>query len=136
MVQGQNPKSCHSDHFPKKALRSSRAGGFEMVEARAVKVDVLVDNSVRSWGVVARPISVPIPGTHNPLLLFETCKARNPTEAWLQNEIECLPTVARDLHTRPPPRLIALLRASPTLPTASRGEGNEKADRVNGFVCV
>src|SRR5262245_49683071 len=56
---------------------------------------VLVDNSVRSWGMAVRPVHVALPDSGNPLVLFETRKARNFTEVWLQNEIECLPTVAR-----------------------------------------
>jgi len=56
---------------------------------------VLVDNSVKSFGIVAHGIHESIPGIENPLFLIQARPARTPDEKWLSSQIECLPTIAR-----------------------------------------
>ena len=58
-------------------------------------IGLLLDNTVRSYGMTAETISVPLAGFGNKLLLIRAKKARSANECWLQNQIEALPTIAR-----------------------------------------
>jgi len=58
-------------------------------------INVLLDNSVRSYSIVAHGIRVSIPGHVNQLFLFQAKPPRSSSELWLRHQIEALPTIAR-----------------------------------------
>jgi hypothetical protein len=58
-------------------------------------IEILLDNSVMSYGIVAHGIRVPVEGMVNRLFLIQAKPARSKNESWLREQIEALPTVAR-----------------------------------------
>jgi hypothetical protein len=58
-------------------------------------VQILLDNSVMSYAIVAHGIRVPVEGWANKLFLIQAKPARSTKEKWLREQIEALPTVAR-----------------------------------------
>jgi hypothetical protein len=60
-----------------------------------VGYSVLIDNSILSYGKFARPITVPVPGFGNRLALIEALRRRPDDQAWLREQIEALPTIAK-----------------------------------------